>query len=151
MSDDPNLIDETDAELLAELRSAVAAKDPVPGRLVTSAKAAYVWRTIDEELAQLQFDSLAEAESLVRGTEAAVHLTFSANESWIEVDVTDEAILGQVIPPATEVRLVFGSGDQLVAECDEFGQFSFDRPISGPVRLVANLAGREVATEWFTV
>lgn len=137
--------------LLADLRAAVDARDPVPDRLIEAAKAAYSWRTIDEELAQLQFDSLAESETLVRGADVAVHLSFGASEAFIEVDVTGDAVLGQVIPPATEVRLVFGSGQHQTAVCDEHGQFTFDRPASGPVRLVVSLESGEVATEWFTI
>lgn len=155
MSDEhpPNdeAVEAQDDELLAELRAAVAAKDPVPARLIESAGAAYSWRTIDEELAQLQFDSLAEAATAVRSVDSAIHLSYGASETWIEIDVTDAAILGQVEPPADEVRLVFGSGGHLSAACDELGQFRFERPPSGPVRLVAFLRDREVATEWFTI
>lgn len=152
MSD--NTPDLGDDLLLADLRTAVDAKDPVPDRLLDAAKAAFSWRTIDEELAQLQFDSLADAGAggaLVRSADTAVHLSFGASEAWIEVDVTDDAVLGQVAPPAQEVRMVFGSGEQVVVECDEHGQFSFERPAAGPIRLIANLAGSEVATEWFTI
>lgn len=147
---DDEAVEAQDDVLLAELRAAVSAKDPVPARLIESAGAAYSWRTIDEELAQLQFDSLAEATA-VRSVDSAIHLSYGASETWIEIDVTDDAILGQVEPPADEVRLVFGSGNHLAAACDEFGQFRFERPPSGPVRLVAYLQGREVATEWFTI
>lgn len=142
---------DADDTLLDDLRVTVAAFDSVPDRLVEAAKSAYVWRTIDEELAQLQFDSLASPEALVRSTQAAVHLTFGTSQAWIEVDLTSEYIMGQVIPPATEIKLIFASDEDVTAACDEVGQFSFDRPTSGPVRLIARLAEGEVATEWFTI
>ena len=41
--------------------------------------------------------------------------------------------------------------EPLRSKCDELGQFSFATKPSGPVRLVARLAGGDVVTEWFTV
>ena len=151
MSGDPSLHDREDDQLLTELRGAIDSQDAIPDRLVESAKAAYVWRTIDEELAQLQYDSLAEAGAAVRSAETAVHLTFGASETFIEVDVTSDGILGQVIPPVAEVRLIHGNGDTVVGTCDEDGRFRFERPRSGPARLVAVRADGEVTTEWFTI
>ena len=150
MSGDSPLHDPDDG-LLADLHAAVAEFDPLPERLMASAKAAYGWRTIDEELAQLQFDSLASSEALVRSGQAVVHLTFWTSHCWIEVDITAEQIMGQVNPPATEIKLTSMAGGDLGTSCDEIGQFSFGCPRSGPVRLIAKLDGVAVSTEWFTI
>jgi hypothetical protein len=145
-------LDEIDAALLDELRLVIAQADPPPPRLIETAKAAYVWRTIDEELAHLEFDSLAGSDVLVRsGGSSGVHLSFATPEASIEVEVTDGGLVGQVVPPATEVCLLLGSGQRIETACDELGQFTFERQSSGPVRLVARLAGGDVVTEWFTI
>lgn len=149
-SSDPSS-DANDGRLFDELRAAVNTIDPVPERLMEGARSAFVWRTIDEELAQLTFDSLADSEVLVRSGQA-VHLRFAASEAGIEVEIADDAIIGQVVPPATAVRLLLKSGEQLDVACDEFGQFTIDNPPSGPIRLVVVFdGGSDVATEWFTV
>jgi hypothetical protein len=117
---DPAVVDPADAVLLDELRLAVAQIDAPPPRLLEAARAAYVWRTIDEDLAHLQFDSLAGSEVLVRGGSAVsgardagasgVHLSFATPEASIEVDVDADAILGQVVPAgASEVSLLRGA------------------------------------------
>jgi hypothetical protein len=160
LAGDPIQTDRADAELLAELRGAVAAADPVPDRLLDTAKAAYGWRRIDEELANLQFDSLAGSEVLVRGAVVGttgdrasdLHLSFATGEVSIEVDVADRMIFGQVVPAgATEVTLVQSTGHQLSSPCDALGQFSFDRRPTGPIRLVARQPGGDIVTAWFTV
>ena len=140
-----------DDRLFAELRAAVDSVDPVPERLLDGARSAFVWRTIDEELAQLTFDSLADPEVLVRSGQA-VHLRFATSASGIEIEIADDAIIGQVVPPATAVRLLRRSGEPIDVVCDAFGQFTTDDPPSGPIRiLVVYEDGHDVATEWFTV
>lgn len=150
---DPNQITPDDAQLLGDLRRAVAQIDPLPPRLVEVARAAYVWRTVDEELAHLQFDSLAGSEVLVRSDSATgVHLSFATPQASIEVEVTEEAIVGQVVPAgAVEVSLLLSSGERVATPCDELGQFTFGAKPSGPVRLVARFDRGDVVTEWFTV
>jgi len=150
---DPSVMDPDDAGLLSELRLAVDAADPVPPRLIETARAAFVWRTVDEELAHLQFDSLAGADVLVRSdTPTGVQLSFATAAASIEVDVADDTILGQVVPAgATGVTLLLGSGRRVDTGCDELGQFSFHSRPSGPVRLVAHQPQGDVVTEWFTV
>lgn len=152
-NDDPTVIDPADQALLEELRVAASVMDGPPAHLLEAARAAFVWRTIDEELAHLQFDSLAGSEVLVRSSGASgVHLSFATTEASIEVDVTTEAILGQVVPAeATEVVLLHSSGERVAGPCDELGQFHFPGRPAGPIRLVVRLPGGDVVTEWFTV
>jgi hypothetical protein len=150
MSDGEN--HEADDQLLDELREAVNAADPLPERLLGVAKAAYAWRTIDEELAHLEFDSLAASELAIRSgaADAVVHLSFAASEASIQVDLSGGAIDGQVVPPAVRVFLLLASGERIELDCDELGQFGLDRAMSGPVRVVAHLSTGDVVTEWFT-
>ena len=55
------LTDWTDDELLAELRAAIAEADLVTDRQREAARAAFTWRTVDAELAELLHDSALEA------------------------------------------------------------------------------------------
>jgi hypothetical protein len=141
-----------DDALLHQLRLAVAAADPLPSRLVETAKAAYVWRTVDEDLAQLQFDSLTGSEVLVRSDGAhGVHLSFASSVASVEVEVAGQTIVGQVVPAgAASVSLLLSTGQRIDTVCDDHGQFRFDQKPSGPVRLVAHLASGDIVTEWFT-
>ena len=150
MSNEPSP-EQLDDDLLDELRAVVNTTDPVPDRLVDSAKAAFSWRTIDEELAQLQFDSLADSEVLVRSADTAVHLAFATSKAGINVEIGDDALTGQVVPPAIAVRILMQSGEQIEVPCDELGQFTIARPTSGPIRLIAVFDDGDVMTEWFTL
>ena len=54
---------------MLELKAAVAERDAVPERLLRDAKAAFAWRTVDQELERLtlESDSLFDDLALVRG------------------------------------------------------------------------------------
>lgn len=141
-----------DDELFALVGRALRAADPVPDRVIAGAKAAWTWRTIDEELAELVFDSATELMG-VRSEDTARQLTFRAPGVEIAVMVIDEAarrIVGQLIPPsAFTVRL--SSGDRTMEEVtDRLGRFTFEPVPPGPVRIsvVGADGGRTVSTEW---
>lgn len=141
-----------DDELLALLGRALDAADPVPDHVLSGARAAYTWRTIDAELAELVFDSAQELAG-VRSEQLDRQVTFEAPGVEIEVMVIDDdtrRLVGQLIPPQdTTIELV--NGDDVVAEpTDEHGRFTFDDVGAGPVRLrVLGADGSPVVqTEW---
>ena len=142
----------SDDDLLELVGRALRAADPVPDRVLDGARAAWTWRTIDEELAMLVFDSAAELTG-VRSEDTARQLTFRAPGMEIEVMVVDEAsrrIVGQLVPGgAFDVTLHAGDGAHVTAT-DHLGRFSFDGVAPGPVRLV--VAGDDgnpaVTTQW---
>ena len=70
----------SDDELLELVGRALRAAEPVPDQVVAGARAAWTWRTIDEELAELVFDSAAELTG-VRSEDTARQLTFRAR-AW---------------------------------------------------------------------
>ena len=143
----------SDDDLLELVGRALRAADPVPDRVTEGARAAWTWRTIDQELAELVFDSAAELTG-VRSEDTARQLTFRAPGMEIEVMIVDEAsrrIVGQLIPPGSfTVQLL--SSDDLVRDetSDRLGRFSFDAVAPGPVRLaVTDPDGTPiVTTEW---
>lgn len=145
-------IEMSDDELLEALGRALAATEPVPAHVADGARAAFTWRTIDTELAELVFDSAAEAAG-VRSEDMNRQVTFQAPGVEIEVMVIENGarrLVGQLIPPtATEVQLVAGD-DVRSIETDRLGRFTFDDVAPGPVRLVVLGADGErmVQTEW---
>jgi hypothetical protein len=143
----------SDDDLLELVGRALRAADPVPDRVIEGARAAWTWRTIDQELAELVFDSAAELTG-VRSEDTARQLTFRAPGMEIEVMIVDEAsrrIVGQLVPPGTFTVQLLTSDDVVRDETtDRLGRFAFDAVAPGPVRLaVVDPDGTHVVTtEW---
>ena len=145
----------SDDELLALVGRALQTADPVPDHVIAGARAAWTWRTIDQELAELVFDSAAELTG-VRSEDTARQLTFRAPGMEIEVMVTDEVsrrVVGQLVPPGSfTVQLL--TNDDVVREetADRLGRFAFDTVAPGPVRLsVIDPDGVTVVTTGWTL
>jgi hypothetical protein len=142
----------SDDELLELLGRALRAADPVPDPVLHGARAAWTWRTIDEELAELVFDSAAELTG-VRSEDTARQLTFRAPGMEIEVMIVDEAsrrIVGQLVPPGAFTITLLAGDEQHEQATDRLGRFSFDAVRPGPVRLAVSDPGGThiVTTEW---
>ncbi len=146
-----------DDELLAALDDALRSARDMPREFVEAGKAAYAWRDIDAELATLTYDSVIEDERVLaisRSEPASLRsLTFTSAEFTIELEVTADALLGQIVPPRpgrAEARTA--SGDVMTAGIDEIGCFTI-RPIpAGSFRLHCQIAdGGTVLTKWFTL
>jgi hypothetical protein len=144
-----------DDELLARLAEAQVAAASVPRDFIEAGKAAYAWRTIDAELAELVYDSALEAQSgvIVRAEEAHLRsFTFTSSAVTIEIEVTDRALLGQLVPlQAGEVEVVTSAGSTQVELIDEVGCFTI-RPVpAGSFRLHCRTAtGLFVSTGWLS-
>ena len=155
---DEELADEeaADEELLAELRDAISARRAVPPEFVEAAKAAFMWRNIDAELAQLTYDSTqgAEPAAATRSEAASIRaLTFTSPRLTIEVEVTDDSVLGQIVPAqlaTIEVQAQYGP--RSVISTDEIGCFSIQPIPAGPFRLRCQTgAGTDVLTGLITL
>jgi hypothetical protein len=138
------------AELGAALRDAEA-----PESFLRAGRAAFAWRTVDAELAELRLDSsLAEPEPAgLRGEPDAPGpraLSFAARELSIEVEIHPDAVRGQIVPGQPGTMLVRGEdGPGGEVPVDEVGWFVI-RPVpSGRFRLhVRTATGAAVLTEW---
>lgn len=142
-----------DDELLDTLRSAVNGPGEVPPEVVAAAKGAFAWRTIDAELAALVEESWAGQDSLVgvRSVEPGDRtLVFRAADTVLEVDVSDDGLVGQIDPARSgTVVLECADGTSTMAEIDELGWFTLDRRSSGMVRLRCSPDGAaSFVTEW---
>jgi hypothetical protein len=142
----------SDDELLALVGRALRTADPVPDEVREGARAAWTWRTIDEELATLVFDSAAELTG-VRSEDTSRQLTFRAPGMEIEVMVVDDAtrrLVGQLVPPGAFTVTLLAGDAEVPQATDRLGRFAFDDVAPGPVRLVvADPDGTAVVTtEW---
>ncbi len=142
----------TDDDLLDLLGHALDAADPVPDHVLEGARAAFTWRTIDTELAELVFDSSKELAG-VRAEDSSRQVTFKAPGVEIEVMVIENGtrrLVGQLVPPAMHTVELVGADAVHSVETDRLGRFTFDALEPGPVRLVVLGADgtRIVQTEW---
>ena len=147
-----------DEAVFAELRGLVARTDPVPERLQEAARAAFTWRTIDAELAELMQDSaeLDAGAPALRGAATGPRLlSFESPRVAIEAEVTvlgprERRVVGQIVPAVAATLTLEQGGVRLTVQADEHGRFAFDRVGAGPARLRATLpdGGMEIATPW---
>jgi hypothetical protein len=148
-------LDWNDDELLEALRDALATGEAVPQAFVEAGKAAFVWRTIDAELAALTYDSDWDARTptLVRSESATLRSLTFASDGWtIEIELTPDGVLGQLDPPeAGTVTARDDSGELASAEIDDLGFFAL-RPVpTAPYRLVCSIeSGITILTGWVT-
>ncbi|MFF6911277.1 hypothetical protein [Streptomyces sp. NPDC012466] len=142
--------EEFDAGLLEEeLRQAAAVLDPVPAQLQQIAVDAYALHDLDARVAELTFDSLVDALPVRGAGDVPRMLTFQAGEVTVDVEVTAQGLMGQVLPPQPARIEVLGGprpGSPLTA--DDLGRFTGDAPPSGPFALRLRTGGDVVVTEW---
>jgi len=144
-----------DDQLLDALRDALTTADEVPQAFVEAGKAAFSWRTIDAELAALTYDSAWNTlESLAIRSESAVlrSLTFASDGWTIELELTPDAVLGQLDPPAAGTVVARADGGTLATtEVDDLGFFALRPPPTVAYRLVCTTtSGTTILTGWIT-
>ena len=133
--------DAVDEMLFAELQGAVERFDPLPPKLEAAARAAFSWRTIDAELAELTHDTLLDDDrlALVRSGDTPRLLTFDGDGLSAEVEATEvgrrRRLAGQLVPPQAAEVEVAHPGGQTRVEVDETGCFLVNDVQPGPVRL----------------
>ncbi|MEU6528978.1 hypothetical protein ABZ869_07285 [Streptomyces sp. NPDC046928] len=135
--------------LEAELRQAAAILDPVPAQLREIAVAAFALHDLDARIAELTFDSVVDAIP-VRGAEDVPRmLTFRAGEVTVDVEVTAQGLMGQVLPPRpVRVEVLGGPQTAVAVDADAMGRFSSDAPLTGPFALRLRTGAEVVVTEW---
>jgi hypothetical protein len=146
-----------DDELMAELAAAVAEEAAVSEHRRTAAKAAFTWRSVDAELAELLHDSALDVGAAVRSAGGAPRtLTFVRGAVTLEIEVDGDTLLGEVVDedstsgPASVALQRPDAADRSV-EADASGFFRFDDVGPGPVRFVVSRAGWSLTTPWATI
>ncbi|WP_037885684.1 hypothetical protein [Streptomyces viridochromogenes] len=149
-TDDGFADDGFDVELLEEeLRQAAAILDPVPPELRQIAVEAYALHDLDARIAELTFDSVVDAIPVRGATDAPRMLTFRAGEVTVDVEVTAQGLMGQVLPPQqARIEVLGGPQTATPVMADDMGRFSSDAPPSGPFALRLRTGGEIVVTEW---
>jgi hypothetical protein len=139
-------------ELFTSLRDAIRARQAVPEEFVQAAKNAFTWHNIDADLAQLTYDSTRALEPAATRSDAASvrALTFTSPRLTIELEVTGDSLLGQVVPAqqaTVEVQTEAGVSVSIVS--DEIGCFTVQPIPSVPFRLRCQATGGiDVLTGW---
>jgi hypothetical protein len=135
--------------ILDDLALALRAKDDVDPRHRAAAQAAFAWRTIDEELMELTYDSL-ETPAAVRSAavDAPRTVSFSSSIGSLELEIDGERVMGHVLPGGT-VTVVMTNvvGERLESPSDEDGVFELMGSLPGPVRF--SIEGKGI-TQWLS-
>ncbi|MEV7752987.1 hypothetical protein [Streptomyces griseofuscus] len=138
-----------DALLEEELRQAAAVLDPVPDFLRQLALEAYALHDLDARIAELTFDSLVDALPVRGVTDAPRMLTFRAGALTVDVEVTGEGLIGQVLPPGSaRIEVLGGPGAARPVAVDSLGRFLSDDPPRGPFALRLRTGTEVIVTEW---
>ncbi|MCS0599679.1 hypothetical protein NX794_00250 [Streptomyces sp. LP11] len=138
-----------DAALEEELRQAAAVLDPVPDGLRQLALEAYALHDLDARIAELTFDSLTDALPVRGAFDAPRMLTFQAGEVTVDVEVTEDGLIGQVLPPVpARVEVLSGPKTARPVAVDALGRFTGDLPPAGPFALRLRTGGEVIVTEW---
>lgn len=151
MSDDDNELMRDD-EIMALLAEALERADPVPAHVMDNARAAFTWRTIDAELAELVFDSALHTSG-VRSQETNRQVTFRSSNVEIEVMILEDRgrrLVGQLVPARDATIELMGADGMQSSSTDGLGRFSFAQLDDGPARLVVigSDGRRVVQTDW---
>jgi hypothetical protein len=145
-----------DEDLLVVLRQALAERQAVPPEFVAAAKNAFAWHNIDAELAELTYDSSRDAETApsTRAETASIRaLTFTSAHLTIELEVTHDSLLGQIVPaqPGT-IKVQLRDGAETTVPADGIGRFTIRPMPAGTFRLHCKTdADADALTGWITL
>jgi hypothetical protein len=139
-----------DERLFNDLAEAVHDTAPLARTIAEHAEGALSWRTIDEELASLTFDSSLEPVAATRaGPDETRVLVFTSTPLSMELEVTHDQVVGQILPPgAGEILIETSDGAEYRVSADESGFFELPSMPAGPVRLRCDTATARVVTDW---
>jgi hypothetical protein len=147
-----------DDQLLAALGDAIRARQAVPDAVVEMGKGVYAWHHIDAELALLTYDSSRAQDrdqtAGMRSEAASIRaLTFTSPRLSLELEVTGDALLGQIIPPrAGTLDTQTTAGVTASTEVDEMGCFAVTPIPASPFRLrCQTVDGADVLTGWISL
>ena len=142
-----------DDPLMNDLRRVLDVVEPVSGRSLELARAAFDWRTMDAELAELVADSALAGDLVAIRAEGQPRLvTFEHGEESIELEIHERGegrlVVGQLEPEqAADVTLARPGGERLRTRADDAGRFSFELAAGGPAMLEA----LSLRTDWLVI
>jgi hypothetical protein len=139
------------------LGQALKARQDVPSWFIETGRNAFAWHNIEAELAQLTYDSKQDRlqAAVMRSSETASirALTFTSAHLSVELEVTGNSLLGQLLPARPgELEIHTRAGEISTTAVDEIGCFSVDPIPDSPFRLRCRSAdGIDVLTGWITI
>lgn len=140
-----------DESLLADLGEALAFAAPREA-VLDAGRQALTWRTVDEELASLSYDSLLDDRVMVRGAGAVPRsLVFDSGSLSVELELDADRIVGQLVPAASGKVVVQSETVDVVVRgsADTEGCFTLHGVPSGTrVRLRCSTGSASVVTDW---
>jgi hypothetical protein len=140
-------LDDTDLEILAEIRDMFQAADPMPSDLPERIRFSLALRDLEIEVARL----VAEEDQrvlAVRGPEQSRTITFDSDSLTIMIRIDQNRdgtarVDGWLAPPLRREIELKTAGGSLSAASDEQGRFAFASVPQGTAQLVARPAGPE--------
>jgi hypothetical protein len=148
-----DLDDLSDDELLALLGEAVAESDGVADRHREAARAAFTWRTVDAELAELLHDSALDPGLAVRsGGDDVRTLAFASGPITLEIEIDGDEVMGQIIGgQALRITVQRPDTEDRDIATDQAGFFRIDAVGRGPLRLVVPVGDLTLVSPWVVV
>ena len=144
--------DLSDDQLLAALAEAVAETDLVTDRQREAARAAFTWRTVDAELAELLHDSALESSGVRGADDAPRTLSFASGGLTLEVEVDGDVVMGQVVgASARSVVMQRSIADDQPLDVDPAGFFRIEGVGPGPLRFVVQAGDWTLTSPWVAI
>lgn len=128
---------------------ALAAEQEVPAGWREAALGAFSWRSVDQELLELTYDSLLEdvAGAALRGDVEGRTLEFSGGGLTLEIELTNGRVAGRLTGRG-ELSMEHADGSSVSIATDESGFFSVASESRGPVRFVVRDGDARLVAEW---
>jgi hypothetical protein len=149
-----NSVWKDDDGLLADLAAAVRDIAPMIPAVTQRGRAAYAWRTVDDELllAGMSFDSEVDLAAATRDDASGPRvLVFDAAGISVELEISTDQVAGQILPPAAgtvTVELQDQPAGTMLVRADELGFFVLPPLPAGLARLRCDTGTATLVTEW---
>ncbi|MCI3278098.1 hypothetical protein [Streptomyces cylindrosporus] len=150
--EDPDDTDDLGFDLLEEeLRQAAGILDPVPAELRQIAVEAFALHDLDARIAELTFDSVVDAIPVRGAVDVPRMLTFHAGGVTVDVELTAQGLMGQVLPPqSARIEVLRGPQAGAPLTTDDMGRFTYGEPPAGPFALRLRTGEGVLVTDWLT-
>ena len=139
-----------DDRLLAVVGEVLAEDEPISAAMASAVEAeAFAMRRIDAELAELLFDTAADAATAVRG-DGSRSLSFAAAGRELDVELQPDATLVGRVSPADVPVMVEGPAGTVAVAPDQLGRFTAATPPTR-LRFLLGAPPADVVTPWVFV
>ena len=137
--------------ILRDVADAVRRAGEVPEAIREAGRVAFTRRNLDPGavVVSVGYDSLLDDSVEMRAPGSPRIVTFETDSLSIEVSISHEQLVGQLIPPAAgTVTMLTIDGIVDEGTVDEMGRFALRPPAAGPTRLRCRVGESEVVTDW---